>query len=362
VTEYNCLESINSLYVQKTPSGYVNKPCCVWQDIEPLTYSKNIDQLLDNAAINEIREAFKGDWKRPECNGCIVNESMGKSSKRTRGLVRGADKGIVKWDLRPGHTCNLKCAMCNPWNSSKWYEDLNVYKAYNLKYPIGSSLERTSRESLDWDWIYSQCIDKAEMIYIAGGEPFYMKPVQTFLEKLSQHDWNRKHTVIQIQTNGVSNTDKFLKTLSKFERLEFSISIDGWGRVNEIIRFPTNHKVLVQNIKQLMALKTNNLYFNLTVQCMNLPNVDKTLTKLKEIWNGKYEIHNLTRPKHLSINCLKPVVIRQVKRTTQVPELKTFLKSYEYNAEQNIKMKEYLLALDEARGTNSQEVLPWCFK
>ena len=37
-----------------------------------------------------------------------------------------------------------------------------------------------------------------------------------------------ENTEIQIQTNGVSNTDKFLEILKRSQRL-FSISIDGWG-------------------------------------------------------------------------------------------------------------------------------------
>ena len=86
-----------------------------------------------------------------------------------------------------------------------------------------------------------------------------MKSVQNFLGKLSKHEWNCNNTEIQIQTNGVSNTDKFLNILSKFKRLEFSISVDGWEDVNDLIRFPTKHKDFLKNTQELVDLDCNHL-------------------------------------------------------------------------------------------------------
>ena len=354
---YNCLESINSLYVEKKDKGYVSTPCCLFKH-KAKHIVNNIDDLLENDYINEVREGFKGDCKRPECNDCVMNESMGKQSKRQTSLKRG-NKGIIVWDLRPGNTCNLKCAMCNPGNSSKWYEDIDVYS----KYRTGNINDhRQVRESLDWDWIYNRCKNKAEKIYIAGGEPFYMKAVQKFCQQLSQHEWNRKHTEIQIQTNGVSNTDSFLKTLEKFERLTFSISIDGWGSVNELIRFPTQHDLFCIDTQQLVDLNPMYLSFNITVQAMNLPNVDKTIAKIQKKWNGKYDIHKLYSPNFLSVDCLKPNVVEKVLNETKVKELKTFYSDYKFDKLGNETMKNYLLDLDAKRGTNSKQTIPWCFE
>ena len=220
---YNCLHSINSLYVEKTELGYNATPCCLYKE-KNTTHVHNIQDLLDNPKMNEIREGFKGDWKRPECMDCVMKEELGITSKRQGSLQRPADT-ITHWDIRPGNTCNLKCAMCNPWNSSKWYEDIDVFKKYSNI--IVNENNRQARESIDWDWIYENCVDKAEKIYIAGGEPFYMKSVHRFIKKLSQNEWNCKNTEIQIQTNGVSNTPAFLDSLSNFKRLSFSISVDG---------------------------------------------------------------------------------------------------------------------------------------
>ena len=360
MSEYKCLESINSLFVEHTELGYSTIPCCLYKGRDKQEFVPNISDLMDNPTSNAIRERFKGDWKRPECIDCIMNESMDKKSKRLRSLKRGNKDGVVRWDIRPGNTCNLKCVMCNPWNSSKWYEDVDVFKKYSTN--IINEANSRPRENIDWNYIYEHSIDKAEFIYIAGGEPFYMKSCQEFLDKLSQHEWNRKNTEIQIQTNGVSNTDKFLEILKRFKRLSFSISIDGWGSVNELIRYPTKQKTLEAHTKQLIDLNCMYLFFNITVQALNLPNIDKLTRKIKEHWNGRYDIHKLTVPKHLAVNCLKPRVVEQVLDTTEVPELKTFYKDYAFDQDRNIQMKNFLRDLDRKRGTDSRKVVPWCFK
>ena len=359
MSEYKCLESINSLYVEQTELGYNAIPCCAFAN-KHQNYVPNIEDLLDNPVMNEIREGFKGDWKRDECISCVHNEQIGKQSKRERSLQRPADQ-ITRWDLRPGNTCNLKCAMCNPWNSSKWYEDIDVFKKYRGNQVINEN-NRQARESLDWDWIYKNCVDKAESIYIAGGEPFYMKSVQRFIKKLSQNEWNCKNTEILIQTNGVSNTPAFLDSLSNFKRLSFSISVDGWGSVNDLIRFPTQHSDFLKNTQELIDLNCEYTFFNITVQAMNLPNIDKLVVKLKETWNGRYDIHKLTKPNHLEVNCLKPQVVERVLHDTKVPELKEFYKNYKYNSKMNQRMQWFLADLDKKRGTKSRKIIPWCFE
>lgn len=358
MSEYKCLESINSMYIENTELGYTTVPCCLYKD-KHRNYVSNIEDLKTDPYLNEIREGFKGDWKRPECVDCVMREDMGLSSKRQSSLLRG-NNGIDNWDIRPGNTCNLKCVMCNPWNSSKWYEDIEIFKNYTTDFVNENN--RQSRENIDWDYIYENSKDKAKKIYIAGGEPFYMKSCQKFLEKLSQHEWNCKHTEIQIQTNGVSNTDKFLNTLGKFKRLSFSISIDGWGSVNELIRYPTKQKTFEENTQQLLDLDCMYLFFNITVQAMNLPNIDKLTRKIKNKWNGKYDIHKLTKPKHLTVNCLKPHVVENVLDTTDVPILKTFYKDYKFDSERNLVMQKFLLDLDNKRGTDSTKIIPWCFE
>ena len=60
--------------------------------------------------------------------------------------------------------------MCNLWNSSKWYEDIEIFKNYTTDFQM--KIIGNPRENIDWDYIYENSKDKAKKIYIAGGEPF----------------------------------------------------------------------------------------------------------------------------------------------------------------------------------------------
>lgn len=361
--DYECLESINSLYVELQGDGrYSTNPCCLYNSSHPSSVD-SIEKLLSNPTIDDIRQRFKDDWKRPECIDCVRNEEMGKASKRIHSKSSGYDGIIRNWDIRPESTCNLKCAMCGPHFSSKWTEDIDILKKYESgRIPFERVLKTTNRKNFDFDWVYTKCVDTAEFIYIAGGEPFYMKSVHNFLDKLSKNQWNCHNTRILIQTNGVSNTPKFLDILSRFKKLEFSLSIDGWGKVNEIIRFPTDHDTFIKNADELIQLAPIDAYFNITVQCMNLPNIDELVSNIKNRWNTKYYIHKLMGPKYLRIDNLKPHVIERVLETTQLFELKKFCSEYKYDDSQNKIMKNYLLDLDARRKTNSKETLGWCFE
>lgn len=348
-----CLESINSLYVEKEPQGYIVRPCCLYDD-KNKSHVDTLDQLLDNPVINKIRQGFKTDWKaNPACNNCLRREEIGLSSKRLRSIQRG--QGLDHWDIRPGHTCNLKCAMCSPKQSSKWLEDLDVYSKYSTEH-FGE------RSDIDWNWLYDKMVNTAKFVYIAGGEPFYMKEVHNFLDKLGSNSWNAKNTIIQIQTNCVSNTKKFLDILAKFKKLEFSLSIDGWEEVNELIRFPTKHETFVRNADELFALNPIHIYFNITSQAMNLPVIDKTVNELTSRWNASYDLHTVTYPEHLQINALKPHVVQKVAEDTKNKSIHSFLKKYEYNEKANKTMQSFLLDLDKKRGTNSPQIIPWCFE
>ena len=348
-----CNEPYTAIYLDRMADGYKIQPCCLYN--EGLMDSGRRKQVHD---INNVQLAAQQlELTEDTCINCISKERKGFMSKRLESLKTKPSKGLVRWDLRPGNTCNLKCAMCNPGNSSKWMEDIKIYEKYENEYS-DSNLE------LDWDWIYSHCVDKAEFIYIAGGEPFYMKPVQKFLKNLSNHSWNCQNTHITIQTNGISNTPAFLEILSKFDKLHFSVSVDGWGAVNETIRFPTKHDELMVGIQELIDVNPHRLDYNITVQAMNLLNID---TLVEEFSNRNflvnpgepYTMFNLRKPWYLNINALKPEVIENA--NIREKHVRGFIEEYKYDPENNIRMQNYLLELDKARGTNSPKTMPWCF-
>ena len=358
-----CNEIYNSNYIEwfSGGDGYNIKPCCLFND-DKMIFVENIDDIQ-----SKVQEMWPTYDHKVTCKACIDKEKAGLSSKRTESIYRQTpEDGLVRLDLRPGNTCNLKCIMCNPKNSSQWYQDIEVWTEFNGDYWLAKDRRAKDRSNLDWDWIYSKCIDKVNELYIAGGEPFYMKNVQKFLKDLSNHPRNCENTRVIIQTNGISNTPKFLETLKKYKKLHFSISQDGWGEVNELIRFPTNHDELMVGIQELLDCNPYYFDWNITVQAMNLPNIDLMVQKLKDTFKVDtrlgflYHVYKLYHPDYLSINSLKPHVVHNLNVKQEI--VKEFIKDYEYDEKGNEKMQKFLLALDEKRGTNSPAIIPWCFE
>ena len=96
------------------------------------------------------------------CQKCYQEESRGVASKRIWETGSWIEEGIdleelvkqteedgtvperlVYLDLRLGHTCNLKCVMCSPHDSSQWVAD------HKKIYPLFQAKEL--KEQMAWD-------------------------------------------------------------------------------------------------------------------------------------------------------------------------------------------------------------------
>lgn len=323
-----------SVFIENVFGKYSLKPCCL--------PSTNLGYVDDIADIWNTEMQLDSDI----CAACVAyGNKRRQQSFEDPTMTPGK---LTHWDIRPGNTCNLKCVMCGPDNSSKWNEDIDIFNQFNDQKPKPT-------RSIDWDYIYKHSINKARLMYFAGGEPFYMKEVTQFLERLSEFEWNRKNTRIDFNTNGVSCTDKTIDILNRYDNVRMSISIDGIGNVNELIRYPTRWRVFRE---QLKILKKFDHHYNVTVSALNLPVIDD----LNIFCKGNMKLQLLTFPKHLSINCLKPDIVYEIYSLTRVDELLPLLANYKYNSSMNQKMQDYLTALDSKRNTDSRSIIPWCFE
>ena len=159
-----CNEIYNSNYIEWFgEEGYNIKPCCLFND-NKMIFVENIDDIQ-----SKVQEMWPTYDHKVTCKACIDKEKVGLGSKRTESIYRQKpEDGLVRFDLRPGNTCNLKCIMCNPKNSSQWYQDIEVWTEFNGDYWLAKDRRDKDRGNLDWDWIYSKCIDKVNELYILG--------------------------------------------------------------------------------------------------------------------------------------------------------------------------------------------------
>ena len=104
-----------------------------------------------------------GSKNEASCTGCFDEESQGIVSKRIwesatwlndegvdveELISQTQEDGTVPeqlqyLDLRLGHTCNIKCVMCSPHDSSKWVAD--------WKKLVPQLEDESVKQQLTWD-------------------------------------------------------------------------------------------------------------------------------------------------------------------------------------------------------------------
>ena len=389
-----CLYPFTQLYVDSTESGspedkFIVKPCCITND-DNTKYASLIDNIFNHDHLKDIRKTFMSN-KIPSgvCDECTFNEKSSGKSKRTDALkehwvyesvdfVVEEDGTMVSdfqdLDIRPSNICNLKCIMCNPSYSSKWYEDFEIYNETFLDTKdLGtvSIMKKTinlSNKQTDWNWLYSHS-NQLKRVMIAGGEPFYMKDARDFLKYLVDNEFS-SNIILDITTNATTIDGVLVSLLQSFKSNCITISLDGVGDVNHIIRYPTDWNEYCSNVGVFCdKFNENEIVFSTVITAMNLPDTINMLNFTSHYGNT----HNLARcvePEMLGINSLKPSIIKKVEEdlnkcntisTFHYNWLKKLIKDYSYNEDDNIKMKQYLKSLDKARNTDSTSVLPWCW-
>jgi sulfatase maturation enzyme AslB (radical SAM superfamily) len=205
-----------------------------------------------------------------ECHYCYDMEQRGSLSPRNKWnqeyvslLDIKTKEDLLRIDsaqvyhIAVDNQCNLLCRMCSPEFShliEKEYHKIGLI-------PQIKSVIRPSN-------IFEQVdLKAAKRILIVGGEPTINEQFIQSLEKLATTKYNDIEIVIS--TNAVVLPAR-LKTLCKtFAKLKFSVSIDGFDRINHYIRWPADWEKIKQNIRYFHD--TGRLFnFNTTVSIYNV--------------------------------------------------------------------------------------------
>ena len=188
-----CVTNASGAHTGDHTVGLVKK-----EDGEPANFGKQLPlEAFNNDYMKSVRKTML-DGKIPaSCTKCFEEESNGVVSKRLweayewdrdgldfkQLITDTAEDGTVPpviryFDLRLGHTCNLKCVMCSPHDSSRWVEDHKKIVPLTKSTIVLKQIEWSS-ETFDnywyekpelWEQIFEQ-IPNITQLYFAGGEP-----------------------------------------------------------------------------------------------------------------------------------------------------------------------------------------------
>jgi sulfatase maturation enzyme AslB (radical SAM superfamily) len=144
-------------------------------------------------------------------------------------------------EVRPNNKCNIMCRMCDDR-----YSDLIEKENKKFGFPIYSDTPQL-QGTVPYDKIN---FDTLQRIHWTGGEATVQPEFYAFLRKCIKE----KHVDfdLTIGTNGKKISDTLLGLLSEFPMVTFSVSFDGYEKVNDYIRWGTNFDALRENCYRIL--------------------------------------------------------------------------------------------------------------
>ena len=234
------------------------------------------------------------------CTGCFDEEAQGIVSKRIWETATWLnDEGIdveelinqtqedgtvperlQYLDLRLGHTCNIKCVMCSPHDSSKWVADWKKLVPQLEDESVKQQMTWDKKEFNNkwherkefWDELYAQ-IPNLKQVYFAGGEPLMIREHKTFLEEIVRQGYEQ-NILLRYNSNGILVDEELIALWSKFKKVKFAISIDSYKERDEYIRFPTKFTD-VESTLRLLDNTPDNIHISIAtaVQIFNIKTI-----------------------------------------------------------------------------------------
>jgi len=327
--------------------------CC---DVpEPLTvdgrmgsvYRDSLDDLWNAREIVQVRAAMARGERPPTCHLCWEREAAGGVSRRlisnevyrqiggelaVEALAQeGAESGY-RLERRPdwfilelGNVCNLKCRSCSPLFSSRIAADA-VHHAWTANQPapppetaaagrprqrLRLAPENTSAwfEDVDGmaDMIASGAGGKA-MLSLIGGEPFLIDRSWRLLSALVERGVAPR-LFVGLLTNGQQRNAKLEELVPRFRGFNVSVSIDGHGRLYELLRHGGSWRKLTDTVRWLRQIPNLDVSAVPTLQNANVLDM-VTLLRFLDEHQLRLAYNMVTWPARLRPTNLPPSVRR----------------------------------------------------
>ena len=262
-------------------------------------YEDDISEVWNSKHIQSIRKRLLNGEQIQECNVCWNVENAEKdygghnAPKSTRlDSIQSymEDDGIFSWlresieknmqstledgwvdetlkslELRLGNHCNLKCNMCWGYSSSRINsERLHLLQSkdkdmpswlFDMWYPSEYDISKINmmwHEDPKFLENFKKVASKLKRLYVTGGEPSIIEANTKIINHLI--DIGNKECHVSFTTNLTTwNLDLYEK-LEFFDRSEVQVSMDGYRKSQEYIRYGSDWRTVSDNFKKLIQL------------------------------------------------------------------------------------------------------------
>lgn len=301
----------------------VISPCCQFEDFrQPKEYktiwnTDNLNGVLKTPFWKDLRSNLENGNKISNCNNCWKIEDAGADSRRRWiNSITTPTFPIRFEDLEIGldYTCNMMCRICKPSQSSKWNSSTVARDLYARRPDIyirtinGKEYQDRIKEVLE-----NSHLGHIKRVRLVGGEPFYSKNFEWFMDKLSS-ETKLEEISFFVNTNGsILPKDSILDKIFKMKSVNIDFSIDGVGDLASTIRWGVDWEVIEKNIDRWIGLSKEHNNINLAVHAtISILNINKIqdLIDFCDSRNLKFGFSTLKNPDYLDFKQL-PLEERQ---------------------------------------------------
>ena len=273
------------------------KPCCVIKGNNAWDGDQTIEEYSKSDKLKQFRKEMLeggGPTVKSNCEVCIEQEKHSpESHRKTYNRYLDHQKPELKKELEeyletdmdtpfvrtmewiaPTNFCNLRCHMCGSGNSSSIAKENQQIGQRNVLRLGNKTLYKNDDKA---ESFIQECddlvIDNLVELKLTGGETLAIKYNYDLMKRIVERDL-AKNMDLRITTNGTL-TPKFdgkdiFDYIPEFKSCLINISIEGWGKRNEYIRYPSNWDVIYRNSKRFASIDNTKVLFVSTINSINV--------------------------------------------------------------------------------------------
>jgi sulfatase maturation enzyme AslB (radical SAM superfamily) len=263
-----------------------------------------VDEWMSSEYSQYLREQLSNGVQLPECNNCWQKEKNSISSYRqqvndavtdNRGdnldntwvklfIDRNQDYQkylLVAADVKLSNVCNFSCAMCSPFNSSKvydkWQSNLDnkfVQEKLQQEPTFLQDIATNYQTQRGYQHLKDILNHPLRYLKLLGGEPLLDKEMFRVLQEKSPE--KKSKISIGIVTNGSQNLIHAAKKLEGYKSVNFTVSLEGVGDIQDYVRKGSNWAEIEKNI---LTARSHGILVNVhhTIQAMTALNLNELL-------------------------------------------------------------------------------------
>lgn len=306
---------------------------------ESNVYEQDLSIGWNGEYYRKLRLDLLNGVENPNCRRCWEANLRGMDSKRTQtNFERREQLADPKFlqaledcknndgyfslpadqlDLKINNTCNLKCMMCNPYQSSSHEVEIKLMRKSDIQVPrwieyvesiLGDKGKPVKQSPLTNS--IKSALANLRVLLIDGGEPMTSPDLEEILDYCIEH--GHTEMMVGFVTNLTKIPDGILDKLNKFWDVHLWVSWDHYdGDKFKFIRYPADYNQFLANFELLKKYPRFKVGVSLAISVFNVYAIPKLLDHFEELAQQGYLRDGVLpkfvhAPDYLSIEYLEP--------------------------------------------------------